>query len=318
MENDFKFNSVIHKMRYGFVRLTADFKIIDKNKVVDAIIPFPKRSSSIFKMLEDPQELASLKNEKGAAVSCRIHGSEKTLGAIAIREKSGNILLFFHPLLTAVCSDKNNIKVKKILKYYGKYILDIIYQAADGEGIYTVKSTGMPDKSFFINFGEERAVRLSEGLKAIAGKLSVTDFKNNITVLVENNTDCVFKCVNFNTLMYVVAEQLALLNSVGMGINSKVHIYADTNFLYVTVEDRMKESATKADEYFARLYAEVIHLLSVYTNVRFKRDNFESTVAIPITEFSYKLREIPVTTEDEYWGYYMYCLNFWNMGFLSE
>lgn len=318
VENDFKFNSVIHRMRYGLVRLTPDFKIIDKNKVADMLLPFPKRNSSIMRMLEEPSELEALKNEKGAADSCRIRGDGKTVGAIAIREKSGNILLFFHPLLTALCSDKNNIKVKKILRYYGKYILDIIYQAADGEGIYTVKSMGMPDRNFFINFGEERAVRLSEGLKAVARKLSITDFKNNITVLVENNTDCVFKCVNFNTLMYVVTEQLSLLSSVGLGINSKVHIYADTNFLYVTVEDRMKEGATKADEYLARLFAEIIHLLKVYTDVRFKRDTFESTVAIPITEFSYKLREIPVTTEDECWGYYAYCLDFWNMGFLTE
>ena len=269
-------------------------------------------------MLENPAELEALKNEKGASVTCRIRRNGRTVGAVAIREKSGNILFLFHPLLCAVCSDKNNIKVQKILRYYGKYILDIIYNASDGSGIYTVKSTGMPDRGFFLNFSEERAVRLSEGLKAIAQKLAVTDFKNNITVLVENNTDCVFKCVNFNTLMYVVSEQLALLNSVGLGINSKMHIHADTSFLYVTVEDRMKEAANKADEYFARIFVEVIHLLKVYTDVKFKRDKFESTVAIPITEFSYKLREIPVTTEDEYWGYYAYCLQFWNMGFLTE
>ena len=318
VENQLKFNSIIQKMRYGLVRLTPEFRIIDKNKVADLLFDLPKRNSSVIRLLENPAELEALRKEKGAALTCRLRRNGKTVGAVAIREKSGNVLLFFHPLLTAVCSDKNSIKVQKILKYYGKYILDIIYQASGGEGIYTVKSVGISDSGYFINFGEERSVRLSEGLKAVARKLSVTDFKNNVTVLVENNTDCVFKCVNFNTLMYVVTEQMALLSSVGLGINSKVHIYADTNFLYVTVEDRMKEIATKADEYFARIFVEIIHLLKVYTDVKFKRDTFESTVAIPISEFSYKLREIPVTTEGEYWGYYAYCLDFWNMGFLTE
>ena len=318
METSYKFNKVIDRMKYGLVRLTPELKIIDKNRVADELVPFPKRASSVVRLLTNKSELESLKNEKGAAATCRIRGKSRVIGAVAIREKSGNILLFFHPLLTAICSDSENLKVKKILKYYGRYILDMIYQASEGEGIYTVKSIGMPDKNFFINFGEERAVRLSEGLKTIARKLAVTDFKNNITILVENNTDCVFKCVNFNTLMYVVTEQMSLLHSVGLGVNSKVYIHADTNFLYVTVEDRMKEMATKADEYFARIFAEVIHLLKVYTDVKFKRDTFESTVAIPISEFSYKLREIVLTTEDEYWGFYDYCLAFWDMGVLTE
>lgn len=318
-KNDvFRFNKVIDRMRYGLIRISPSLVLIDKNRVAEALVDLPKRGAGVRKLFVNAADIEALKNEKGAAVTCRIYGKDKVVGVVAIREKSGNIILFLHPLLAAICSNEENVKVRKILRYYGKYILDIIYEASEGEGIYTVKSTGIPDKGYFINFGEDKEVRLSEALKAMGGKLAATDFKNNITVLIENNTSCVFKCVNFNKFMYVVTEQLAMLNSIGLGVSSKVYIHADMNFLYVTVEDSMKEAATKADEYFARIFTETIHLLKVHTDIRFKRDRFESTVAIPITEVSYKLRDIIVTFEGEYFGYYDYCLGFWDMGVLTE
>ena len=103
--SELKFNKTLMQMRFGVVRLTPEMRIIDKNEVADKLFALPKRNSSIAKLLDDPRELEALKNEKGAAVTCRLKGNGKIIGVIAIREKSENIILFFHPFLVAVCSD---------------------------------------------------------------------------------------------------------------------------------------------------------------------------------------------------------------------
>ena len=119
----YKFNKVIDKMRYGMIRLSPSLTLIDKNRVAQALIPLPKRGASIKTLFSNIAEIEALGYEKGAATTCRIYGNEKIVGVIAIREKSGNIILFLHPLLAAICSNDINTKVKRILKYYGKYIL---------------------------------------------------------------------------------------------------------------------------------------------------------------------------------------------------
>lgn len=315
-----RFNKALMNLSYGLVRLSPEFKIIDKNTAAEDIIGLPRRGSGIRTMTEDNgKSLEALGEKRGKATVVTLRENSRRINALALREDRESILLFFHPMLSVLTRGLSRGIISKIVAFYSENILDILKEASQHKGVSYFKNAGLPDKTFFSDLTVPRNFTVATALKLLTEKLDKVDLKKSLTVVVDRMDDCWAKTVNFTVFEYTVTELISVLGLYGSGEKAVMHIIPESRFLKIIVRDKMNHKISVSDRYFGRIFSEIMKLIDVGSKVTMKDDgDFEINVYIPVKQAEYVLREPLPVTEKEFWSYFDYCMEYYGFGKLLQ
>ena len=156
------FDTVRKHFGYGLVKLSSDFKILDKNEKADEYRLFPKRGASVLKFTKDVDKITSLSFIEGDNALITFCDGIKRIQALVIRERSGKMLVLLHPLICSMAFSRGG----KAPIAYGINILNVIY----GERI---EKSISPEEIFpFSSFSVKELTLVTTAVSKIVEKIN--------------------------------------------------------------------------------------------------------------------------------------------------
>jgi len=306
MISDKQFDKIQNHFGYGLVRVSPEFKLIDKNIIADKARVFPKRGASILKLASDGGiRLISLSEKEGENIAVSFSDGIKTVNALAIREKNGNIILLIHPLISSVTLGKN----AKASRAYGINILNLIY----GEKIE--KSLSVNDIFPFSPMSVKRLMLVTTAMKSIAERLSLINFKNSITLNFESMEKRLSKAVDFTAVVYALTEILSLESTFSDGKSAIITFSSTDDTLDIILNSRLNKNCLSDTEIFSRLFSDALKLVGVDATVKFGGDGFLFAKASVSTELTTSYVRVPgVYVEEAVWAYFDYVICMYGLG----
>ncbi len=242
-----------------------------------------------------------MSDKHGENITVSFSDGIKTVNAVAIREKDGNILLLLHPLISSLTLGRSG----KMSRAYGINILSIIY----GEKINNTIS--VKDIFPFYDFTVKRLTLVSTAMREVSEKLRKVNFKNKITVNFENMNISISKAVDFTTVVYVLAEILSVENTFSDGKSAVLTFCSTENTLDIILKARSKKKPVNNYEIFARLFCESLRLYGVHAQLDISSDGFIIAKASINTEITTSyVREPGVYIEEAIWSYFDFCMDY--------
>ena len=121
--------------------------------------------------------------------------------------------------------------------------------------------------------------------------------------------------VNFTLIQYALTEAITVLGLYGEGKHAVMNIGTENNEFVLTVRDRMNRALKESDKYFARVFTEIMKLIGVGSSMKMSNDGFlELALSVPVKRAEYVLKEPSALSEDELWGYFDYCMEYFGTG----
>jgi hypothetical protein len=244
------FSKNLKSFGYGLVRLSSDFKIIDKNIAAENHYIFPKRNSKILDICKFGKEsLLGISDKTGDNAVVWLSDGVKTLTVLAIREDGESILLLLHPLVSRIALSLN--KERKLPRAYAMRILEIIYGLP-------VKSPVSAKELFpFTDISSKSKVLLGDALVRTKEKLQNINFKNKISFDFDEKNIKTLKCLDFSLFVYAVSEILAVENTFSDGQGSKITFSVSETSVDITLKSSVKAKADDSTYIYGRLFSEI-------------------------------------------------------------
>ena len=288
---------------YGLVRTDDGMRIIDKNLSAAQLIKLPRRGASIKAYFSDRPVSDVLGRDYGATAAAELRTDKKTYSVVVFREKSGTILMMFHPLIANFCRRKLKGRAAQLVESYLKNILEIISESENG--CYCVLAS--PEKAVMPDLTIEKNCTVATAVRKITDKLESTDLRYNLTVIVDKIKNGFSEMVNFTTVGYVLSEALTVLGLYGEGKHAVLSIGNEEHFLTFDIRDRARRALCESDRCFARVFNEMMKMLGVGSRFVINGDGyFDITLSVQVKKAEYVLREAEAVSDDEIWGYVDY------------
>ena len=254
------FMQTLNDMKYGLVKLTADFKISDKNEVADAIFPLPRRGSDLSKYLEiDKAVLTSLASFNAVTVLISRKGFRKN--AIAFRASDGGIMLLFHPVLSTLKLGNNEARINKILQFYSKNIFEMLETAIKYQS--EEKLSGIPDKSFFEDFSIGKLRAVNSVVDSLVKRLAETVLNRELSVVVDTNVASKLGKISEAEVDFVVSEILAIREYYGESDNARLQIGCYENCLAVVLIDKADDNSSVKDNHYLNVFLSLMQVIDI-------------------------------------------------------
>ena len=306
-----RFNTVYKNFKYGLVRIDDDLKIVDKNRSAEALMKLPRRGAKIIGLFADKDIISGLGRKYAASAAADLNLGGKRVCAVAFREKSGTILLLFHPLLANISRKSIKGRASRIVLHYMTGILEILGESEGG----WFTSRALPGKMNYPDISIDRSFTLKTAVRMITEKFDKTDLAYNLTVIVDKIENGYSETVNFTLIQYALTEAITVLGLYGEGKHAVMNIGTENNEFVLTVRDRMNRALKESDKYFARVFTEIMKLIGVGSSMKMSNDGFlELALSVPVKRAEYVLKEPSALSEDELWGYFDYCMEYFGTG----
>ena len=311
-----KFGSVLRNFVHGVVRVSDDLKLIDKNPAVEKLLSLPRRGSNIGAYMKDGGKcLVSLEKRYGSVTPVVFKGFTIDFNAFAFREDSKNILILFEPILSAYYTSCVKKTVPRLVSFYSKVILSILTDAdTKGECHYACGYL-----SNILSYDEDGITpffySLNNAIPVIDTKLRNIDFTKTITIVFDKNHNEKTTFVDMRTVQYLLSELLLTLELYGANDKSSIYINQTEDSLCFTVRDKLNREITKSDGYYARIVTEILRLINVESEIKLSKDGelvfFASVPIIHDVRFIHIPQPLD---EEEMWGFFDYCLDYFGYG----
>jgi hypothetical protein len=258
-----KFASVYKSIRLGLVRLTSEMVITDKNSMADILFPFPSRKGRLdvcFKKENAVSELMLLEKDGVSRIS------------LAIREKSGTVLLLLHPELSSHLSLLNDKTLSKLVSLYSCDILEIL------ESVVSKRKVNFIPYTFTENITDSRAT-VSDAVNKVLGRLSQTVLCDELDVFVDNRLKTAIGEISQISLQRAVSELLTVRELFGEKKKAQINLIAEQNHLVFNLEDNVSIT----NPHFARIFEETVRLMGLGCVLKISEDGrLTAKILIPI------------------------------------
>ena len=306
-----RFDAVYNGLKYALIRLSPELKLIDFNPAARELVLLPRRNACAKKVLEKNGEaLEMLGQSFGCAVNLVFISGNKHINSVAMRERDGYILCFIHPLLTAVSGVRLNAALSKLASFYAKNILLILEEAEKSKHRFHYRMAEMSCNACYKELSHNKYYSLSSVFKALSRKLSNLDLRVQLTVVFDDIRSVWSEAVNGAVVQFVVAEMLSVFESYGTGDKAVLHIGYSSNHMHVFLRDRLARELTDSDDYFLRIFSELMKIIDVGCDIRIlDNGRFYIKTYIPTERKFCRLKKKPPMMQDSDFTYYDYCLD---------
>lgn len=296
-----RFGSAYSELKYGLVRIDGRGVIIDKNEMAEAILPLPRRGSSMLGIMLGDGKLDGLADAVGSSLAVVLENEGIRRNAVAFRESSGTVLLLLHPLLSTLHLGHNGAHFKKILSFYSKNILSALESAENNRNSY-FRMASLPDKTFFGGMSVNNYYVLKNAVDKTAKKLENTELSKELKVVVENPPRDARLGVVLTHIEFVLSELLSVRELYGEEKEAVLYIgYADSCLVFA-LKDKITPSG-KLDECFFKVFSEIMKLIDVGSYVEIS-DSGELLLKAYIPYI--KINSLANTPPHAEWSYFDY------------
>ncbi len=230
----------------------------------------PQRGSSLKGYFENCEDFLSELGKSRVSIA-RVKTENVSRNVIGFVENDGNILLLFHPLLSALYLGKNYFRLKSLLARHSKNVIGLLH-AADNGDIAHYGASYSADRSFFESFDRNDLFTVSSAVDLIVHKLSQTVMKKKLTVLVDKKCKTSTSCVGFTQIEYVLGELLAMCEYYGKSEKPTLQIGCANNCFMIVLVDKVDSETGRSDEYYLKIFGEFMRLIDVGTSAHVTAD----------------------------------------------
>ena len=314
-----RFGQVLMSIRYGLVKLTPELKLIDKNHVADALIELPRRGASVKGILFDGgKAFSSLGTRCGDTVDIAFNVRGRRMIAVALRERSGNVICLIHPLLAALERGRVGTRISRLAASCSRNLVSI-FEEAETSGVFL--STRQPSFSPVdcLNYMyPDRMMSVASAFTNTVEKLKNIDLNKLLTVVVDNIADKWSGMVNLAVMQFAVTELLNVFETFGKGENAILHIGVGNSSVRLVLRDKLMREPTESDVYTVRIFSELMKLVGAGSEVKIRPDgSFWFKVFVYVEEKHLEhltLKQPTPIVEGEYWSYLDYAMEYLSFG----
>ena len=287
------FNPVLKKLHFGIIRLSDNFKIIDKNPAATRLFPSLRKNSDFSKLCCDKHNLEKLTNIGNNIANHSVFFviySFNSICTIALRDRDGSILLLFHPI-TARLDASHIPSLEKVISANAKALLELITSdKADTDEYISKKDLKVIDS--FSEFNIKKVFPVKQIVAIIADSLSSLDLKKQFTLVIDSSTSDFGIFTDLSKALYVLTEMLATDFSLSPRSNASVKISVDSGFFNIIISDKRSKTLDLNEKIRLSIVSEFLSIFGV--QIRFSQSSgsyFLLSASIPLEEMPYRLRK---------------------------